>query len=72
MMDVLSAILSLRFSLPSNNFYGFKLWSNANIGHVMLKENFIYFVQAIRKQPMTIYGDGKQTRSFQYVSDLVW
>ncbi|XP_044474399.1 UDP-glucuronic acid decarboxylase 1-like [Mangifera indica] len=27
--------------------------------------------QAIRKQPMTIYGDGKQTRSFQYVSDLV-
>ncbi|XP_024982883.1 UDP-glucuronic acid decarboxylase 1-like isoform X1 [Cynara cardunculus var. scolymus] len=27
--------------------------------------------QAIRKQPMTVYGDGKQTRSFQYVSDLV-
>ncbi|KAK1426102.1 hypothetical protein QVD17_14770 [Tagetes erecta] len=27
--------------------------------------------QAFRKQPMTIYGDGKQTRSFQYVSDLV-
>ncbi|KAK9068496.1 hypothetical protein SSX86_012610 [Deinandra increscens subsp. villosa] len=27
--------------------------------------------QALRKQPMTIYGDGKQTRSFQYVSDLV-
>ncbi|KAL6519408.1 UDP-glucuronic acid decarboxylase 1 [Orobanche gracilis] len=26
--------------------------------------------QAIRKQPMTVYGDGKQTRSFQYVSDL--
>lgn len=21
---------------------------------------------------MTVYGDGKQTRSFQYVSDLVW
>lgn len=29
-------------------------------------------VQAIRKQPLTVYGDGKQTRSFQYVSDLVW
>ncbi|KAK6126059.1 hypothetical protein DH2020_040173 [Rehmannia glutinosa] len=28
-------------------------------------------VEAIRKQPMTVYGDGKQTRSFQYVSDLV-
>ncbi|KAJ6994482.1 UDP-glucuronic acid decarboxylase 1-like [Populus alba x Populus x berolinensis] len=32
--------------------------------------NFV--AQAIRKQPMTVYGDGKQTRSFQYVSDLVW
>ncbi|EPS72114.1 hypothetical protein M569_02642 [Genlisea aurea] len=32
--------------------------------------NFV--AQAIRKQPMTVYGDGKQTRSFQYVSDLVY
>jgi len=31
--------------------------------------NFV--AQALRKQPMTVYGDGKQTRSFQYVSDLV-
>ncbi|KAJ4849387.1 UDP-glucuronic acid decarboxylase 1 [Turnera subulata] len=31
--------------------------------------NFV--AQAIRKQPMTVYGNGKQTRSFQYVSDLV-
>ena len=31
--------------------------------------NFI--VQAIRGEPITIYGDGKQTRSFCYVSDLV-
>ncbi|KAG8374292.1 hypothetical protein BUALT_Bualt11G0116400 [Buddleja alternifolia] len=31
--------------------------------------NFV--AQAIRKQPMTVYGDGKQTRSFQFVSDLV-
>jgi dTDP-D-glucose 4,6-dehydratase len=28
-------------------------------------------LQALRKEPMTVYGDGKQTRSFQYVSDLV-
>lgn len=28
-------------------------------------------MQTIRKHPMTVYGDGKQTRSFQYVSDLV-
>ncbi len=27
--------------------------------------------QALRGEPMTIYGDGLQTRSFQYVSDLV-
>jgi nucleoside-diphosphate-sugar epimerase len=27
--------------------------------------------QALRNEPMTIYGDGSQTRSFQYVSDLV-
>ncbi|GAB4856763.1 UDP-glucuronic acid decarboxylase 1 [Ancistrocladus abbreviatus] len=31
--------------------------------------NFV--AQAIRKEPMTVYGDGKQTRSFQYISDLV-
>jgi UDP-glucuronate decarboxylase len=31
--------------------------------------NFI--VQALRGEPLTIYGDGEQTRSFCYVSDLV-
>ena len=31
--------------------------------------NFI--VQALRKEPLTIYGDGSQTRSFCYVSDLI-
>ncbi|MCD7464042.1 UDP-glucuronic acid decarboxylase 1 [Datura stramonium] len=29
------------------------------------------WVQAIRKQPLTVYGDGKQTRSFALRSDLV-
>jgi UDP-glucuronate decarboxylase len=28
-------------------------------------------VQALRQQPMTIHGDGSQTRSFCYVDDLV-
>jgi len=31
--------------------------------------NFI--VQALQGQPLTVYGDGSQTRSFCYVSDLV-
>ncbi len=31
--------------------------------------NFI--IQALRSEPITIYGDGQQTRSFCYVSDLV-
>ena len=31
--------------------------------------NFIK--QALRGDPLTIYGDGKQTRSFCYVSDLI-
>ncbi|KAK8964503.1 UDP-glucuronic acid decarboxylase 1 [Platanthera guangdongensis] len=30
--------------------------------------NFV--AQALRRHPMTVYGDGKQTRSFQFVSDL--
>jgi UDP-glucuronate decarboxylase len=31
--------------------------------------NFI--LQALKKQPLTIYGDGAQTRSFCYVDDLI-
>jgi dTDP-glucose 4,6-dehydratase len=31
--------------------------------------NFLY--QALRGEPITVYGDGKQTRSFCYVSDLL-
>lgn len=30
-----------------------------------------FLVQALSGQPLTIYGDGKQTRSFCYVDDLV-
>jgi nucleoside-diphosphate-sugar epimerase len=31
--------------------------------------NFI--VQALRGEPLTVYGDGSQTRSFCYVDDLI-
>ena len=40
---------------------------NADDGRVV--SNFI--VQALRGEPLTVYGDGSQTRSFQYISDLV-
>ncbi len=30
-----------------------------------------FFTQALRGEPITVYGDGSQTRSFCYVSDLV-
>ncbi len=38
-----------------------------NDGRVV--SNFI--IQALQNKPITIYGDGSQTRSFQYVDDLV-
>lgn len=38
-----------------------------NDGRVV--SNFI--LQALQQKPITIYGSGKQTRSFQFVSDLV-
>jgi dTDP-glucose 4,6-dehydratase len=31
--------------------------------------NFI--MQALRGEPLTVYGEGRQTRSFQYIDDLV-
>lgn len=47
------------------NTYGPKV--SLNDGRVV--SNFI--MQALRNEPITIYGDGKQTRSFCYVSDLI-
>ena len=47
------------------NTYGPRMAEND--GRVV--SNFI--LQALRGDPITIYGDGSHTRSFQYVSDLV-
>ena len=47
------------------NTYGPRM--SPNDGRVV--SNFI--VQALTNQPITIHGDGKQTRSFCYVDDLV-
>lgn len=47
------------------NTYGPKM--HPNDGRVV--SNFI--VQALKNQDITVYGEGNQTRSFQYVGDLV-
>jgi dTDP-glucose 4,6-dehydratase len=47
------------------NTYGERM--RINDGRVV--PNFIY--QALHGKPLTVYGNGKQTRSFCYVSDLV-
>jgi UDP-glucuronate decarboxylase len=47
------------------NTYGPRM--HFNDGRVI--SNFV--VQALKGEPLTIYGDGKQTRSFCYVSDLI-
>lgn len=47
------------------NTYGPRM--NSNDGRVV--SNFI--VQALKGEDITIYGDGTQTRSFQYIDDLI-
>ncbi len=47
------------------NTYGPRM--HPNDGRVV--SNFI--MQALRHQPITLYGDGQQTRSFCYVDDLI-
>ncbi len=47
------------------NTYGPRML--ANDGRVV--SNFV--VQALRNEDITIYGSGKQTRSFQYIDDLI-
>lgn len=47
------------------NTYGPRM--HPNDGRVV--SNFI--VQALRGQPITIYGDGSQTRSFCYIDDMI-
>ncbi len=47
------------------NTYGPRL--QANDGRVISN----LMMQALRGEPLTVYGDGSQTRSFTYVSDLI-
>lgn len=47
------------------NTYGPRM--RLNDGRVV--PNFVY--QALHNEPLTVYGEGKQTRSFCYISDMV-
>ncbi|MDT9340187.1 GDP-mannose 4,6-dehydratase [Trichodesmium erythraeum 21-75] len=66
------------FSVPNyENFIGgsYNVFAHNTYGPRMLENdgrvvsNFI--VQALKGIPLTVYGDGSQTRSFCYVSDLI-
>ena len=48
------------------NTYGPRM--HANDGRVV--SNFV--IQALEDKPITIYGSGEQTRSFQVVIEVIW
>ncbi len=49
------------------NSYGPRLREDGLYGRAMSR----FILQALTNQPITIYGDGKQTRSFCYVTDTI-
>ncbi len=49
------------------NSYGPRLREDGLYGRAMSR----FILQAITNQPITVYGDGKQTRSFCYITDTV-
>ena len=49
------------------NSYGPRLREDGLYGRAMSR----FILQALSNQPITVYGDGKQTRSFCYITDTV-
>jgi len=49
------------------NSYGPRLREDGLYGRALSR----FIAQALAKQPITVYGDGKQTRSFCYISDTI-
>jgi UDP-glucuronate decarboxylase len=49
------------------NSYGPRLREDGLYGRAMSR----FIMQALTEQPITVYGDGKQTRSFCYITDTV-
>ncbi len=64
-MDYIGARRRTPASFESSNTYGPRM--ALNDGRVV--SNFV--MQALTGQPLTIYGDGSQTRSFCYCDDLI-
>jgi len=49
------------------NSYGPRLREDGSYGRAMSR----FILQALTDQPITVYGDGKQTRSFCYITDTM-
>jgi UDP-glucuronate decarboxylase len=49
------------------NTYGPRLREDGLYGRAMSR----FIIQALSSEPITVYGDGKQTRSFSYITDTV-
>ena len=49
------------------NSYGPRIRADGLYGRALPR----FILQALKGEPMTIYGDGKQTRSFSYVTDTI-
>jgi len=56
--------LDVRIQRPFN-VYGPRIREDGQYGRVIPR----FIVQALKDEPLTIYGDGRQTRSFLYISD---
>lgn len=51
-----------------HNTYGPRMRADEVYGRVVTR----FIDQALRGVPLTVFGDGSQTRSFTYISDMVW
>jgi UDP-glucuronate decarboxylase len=49
------------------NSYGPRLREDDLYGRAMMR----FILQTLTNEPITVYGDGKQTRSFCYITDTV-
>jgi len=56
--------LDVRIQRPFN-VYGPRIREDGQYGRVIPR----FIIQALKNEPLTIYGDGRQTRSFLYISD---